>query len=89
MATPISFISSLSKNPIILHYFGFGITKQTTYRKEPSLLLENEDGSGQFVTASKLKMIMESCNASLEVVFVTNISVEGHNKEVSKVFETA
>jgi len=45
-ATPINFISTLSKNPIMLHFIGIGQKKENIGKKESSILLENEDGSG-------------------------------------------
>ena len=62
-ATPINFISTLSKNPIMLHFIGLGHQKENVGKKEASIMLENEDGSGQFVTAQKLKMIVNVCNS--------------------------
>jgi hypothetical protein len=70
LATPINFISTLSKNPIILHFIGLGHLKDNVGKKEASIMLENEDGSGQFVTAQKLKMIVNVCNSRLEIVMI-------------------
>jgi len=69
-ATPINFISTLSKNPIILHFIGLGTKWESMGKKECSILLENEDGSGQFVTAQKLSMIVSVCHSWLEIVMI-------------------
>ena len=72
IATPMNFISALSKNPYILHFIGHGIKTSHFYKKEDYLVLENEDGSGQLVSSTKLKMIIDVCNSKLDTVFLSS-----------------
>ena len=70
-ATPINFISTLSKKNLLgMFFIGYGLMKEHAGKREPSILLENEDGSGQFVTAQKLKMIMDVANCKLDLCFI-------------------
>jgi len=71
IATPMNFISSLSKNPYILHFIGHGIKTSHFYKKEDYLVLENDDGSGQLISPAKLKMIIDVCNSKLDTVFLS------------------
>jgi CHAT domain-containing protein len=71
IATPMNFISALSKNPSILHFIGHGI-QADHFSKGNYLVLENDDGSGQLVSSTKLKMIIDVCNAKLDTVFLSS-----------------
>lgn len=72
IGTPMNFISALSKNPYIIHFIGHGIKTSHFYKKEDYLVLENDDGSGQLVSSTKLKMIIDVCNAKLDTVFLSS-----------------
>lgn len=72
IATPMNFISALSKNPYILHFIGHGIKTSHFYKKEDYLVLENDDGSGQLISSTKLKMIIDVCNSRLDTVFLSS-----------------
>ena len=72
IATPMNFISALSKNPYIIHFIGHGIKTSHFYKKEDYLVLENDDGSGQLVSSTKLKMIIDVCNSKLDTVFLSS-----------------
>lgn len=72
MATPMNFISAVSRSPHVLHFIGHGIKNDNYGKKEDCLVLENEDGSGQLVSSQKLKMILDVCNSKLDVVFLSS-----------------
>lgn len=72
IGTPMNFISALSKNPYILHFIGHGIKTSHFNKKIDYLVLENDDGSGQLVSSSKLKMIIDVCNSKLDTVFLSS-----------------
>lgn len=72
IGTPINLISALSMNPYILHFIGHGIKTSHFYKKEDYLVLENDDGSGQLVSSTKLKMIIDVCNTKLDTVFLSS-----------------
>jgi hypothetical protein len=72
IGNPMNFIAALSKNPYILHFIGHGIKTSHFYKKEDYLVLENDDGSGQLVSSTKLKMIIDVCNSKLDTVFLSS-----------------
>ena len=72
IGTPMNFIAALSKNPYILHFIGHGIKTSHFYKKEDYLVLENDDGSGQLLSSTKLKMIIDVCNSRLDTVFLSS-----------------
>ncbi|CAI2358952.1 unnamed protein product [Moneuplotes crassus] len=81
MGTSMNFISSVSKNPYVLHFIGHGISNQEIKgKKEDCLVLENEDGSGQLVSSQKLKMILDVCNSKLDVVFLSSCYSENQSE---------
>ena len=80
IGNPLNFISALSKNPFILHFIGHGIkTSHFWSNKEDYLVLENDDGSGQLLSATKLKMIIDVCNAKLDTVFLSSCYSESES----------
>lgn len=72
IGTPMNFIFALSKNPYIIHFIGHGIKTAHFYKKEDYLVLENDDGSGQLISSTKLKMIIDVCNSKLDTVFLSS-----------------
>lgn len=72
IGNPMNFISALSKNPYILHFIGHGIKTSHFYKKEDYLVLENDDGSGQLISTTKLKIIVDVCNSKLDTVFLSS-----------------
>lgn len=79
IGTPMNFISALSKNPYIMHFIGHGIKTSHFYKKEDYLVLENDDGSGQLVSSTKLKMIIDVCNAKLDTAFLSSCYSESES----------
>ena len=74
VGTPEIFMKVASQNPMVLHFICHGIVSK---QRVCSLVLQNVDGSGSFITTKSLNKMLEISKAKLDIVFLSACHSEG------------